>query len=209
MLVVIVVILILAAILAPALSKGREIGRTAKCANNLRQLQVAYMNNFGANEYYPRCESVSSPRVNDEVYPPYTYYVHEAGWVSWREYVNGYTQSMPIVGTYDWRGTNGLQCLKRGTFWNLVNQDPTVYACPTFLMNLKGIRDALRSYSLNQKFAGGTSLYEGSSTNVLFGEDRMVTNSPYDPKFNPDTERSTVHNGKGNVVFIDGHVERR
>lgn len=209
LLVVMAVAMILVAILLPAINKARETGRRSKCASNLRQLHVAYLLGYELRERAPQCVSMWDTDDEAPTPKPWTY-VNRPGWVSWYPPpTNGETKvssTPPAAGSYDWRGTKGYACLTNGTFWSKVGSNKTVYICPTFYSSAS-VRDAMRSYAMNDAFVGGNDNYQGSALVVLFGEDRLVTNSPYNPSFNPTNDLDRPHDGKGNVIYLDGHVE--
>jgi prepilin-type N-terminal cleavage/methylation domain-containing protein/prepilin-type processing-associated H-X9-DG protein len=66
MLVVIVIILILAGLLVPAVSRVRESGRSARCGSNLRQLQIGTLGYMTDSGY--------AMPTNEWVAAPYTWY---------------------------------------------------------------------------------------------------------------------------------------
>lgn len=211
MLVVIAVIMTLAMILTPALSRAKESGRTARCASNLRQLYMAAMNSAIDGGSLPSAASSWSSNTSPA---GATRYIHNPGWVAWYNVVpNTPLLSMVPAGIYDWKGANGISSITNGAFWAIVKAKD-VYLCPTFaLRNVCGVDNAVRSYSMNSEVSGLSALMVSRPVGtVLFGDDRLVTNSPYDASFvtNEISRWHTTTNGTpaGQVVFLDGHVEK-
>ena len=211
MLVVLAVILILVLLLMPALSRAKESGRTARCASNLRQLQLAVMNYAGDGSL----PWAVSTWVGDNVIG----WTHQRGWVDWYTWPN-YPTNGPIFnnrpndGSYDWQNANGIACLTNGTLWIYANTKD-LYLCPTFaLKTVCGSKFPVRSYSMNASLSGRNVLLGGASVNILFGDDRAVATGPFDPAFTPATEIGQWHSstgrvGTGQVIYQDGHVEKR
>lgn len=213
MLVVLAVILILALLLMPALNKARESGRAARCASNLRQLQLATMNFAGAGRL-----PWSNSFWNDNGDSTWTHY---RGWVAWQTWPNypqdGKFPAKPADGTYDWQDApaakQGTRSITNGTLW-VYEKALDVYLCPTFAVrSVCGSKYPVRSYSMNAAMSGRNVLLGGATTNILFGDDRAVTNSPFDPTF-VSTEigqwhKSIKSTGAGQVIYLDGHVEKR
>lgn len=205
MLVVIAIMLILAAILVPALGRAKEFGRAARCGSNLRQLQVAVLNFAGDDGHMPRAYSSWEPDPSDMWW-------HQHGWIAFRNYSPGNDGPYAIPpnnGAYGWNGPNGYACITNGSLWSYSSHED-IYLCPTFAVpKVCGQPDAMRSYSMNTNLhrlvLGGSSM----STVVLFGDDRNVTSSPFDGAFGTN-EIATWHSGgRGQVVYADGQVEKR
>ena len=68
LLVVIAIIAILAAMLLPALSSGKEQGRRATCISNERQIYYACMLYTGDNDDYLPCGQMNAPGANTKGY---------------------------------------------------------------------------------------------------------------------------------------------
>jgi prepilin-type processing-associated H-X9-DG protein len=211
MLVVIAVIMTLAMILTPALSRAKESGRAARCATNLRQLYLAAMNSAIDGGSFPGAVSSWS---SNTISPGVTRYTHNPGWVAWYNVAPNILLNSISAGQYDWKGANGTACITNGALWSIVKVKD-VYLCPTFaLKNVCGVNNAMRSYSMNSAVSGFSMLMVSKPVGtVLFGDDRIVTNSPYDPSFATNEigqwHSATGRVGAGQVVFVDGHVEKR
>lgn len=202
MLVVVAIILVLAALLIPALGKGRESARNARCASNLRQLQLASLNMAMGSGWLPQAESTWQPDGLGG-----TYHLH--GWVAWFD-KSGLSDINGSGGTYDWSGASGYASITNGTLWGYVKSSD-VYVCPSFaLKSFCGRSDAMRSYAMvtNMSVGGANILGLQGATTALYCDDVNAKNSPYDPKCGTN-EVGLWHNGKGNVVYLDGHVERQ
>lgn len=212
MLVVIAIIAILMAILTPAISKVREYGRAARCASNLRQLQIATLNYSTDNGCLPLALSFWAQEVDGS---GSTYWKHYAGWVGFYQYPDGdvKVQAGNPGGSYDWRGNPGIGTITNGCLWGYV-KEKNVYLCPTFqLRTVCGVNDAMRSYSMNTNVSWARlGTYQASSI-ILYGDDRNITSSPYDGGFGTNaTDLGQWHSGasgggsKGFVVYGDGRV---
>jgi|GEM_PF-1699295 len=209
MLVVVAIMLLLAAILMPALNRAKEFGRAARCASNLRQLHVATLNYAGDNGQLPRCRSSWDGDLDDNWW-------HSHGWVAWYDVSGAQDKcsgAKPSDGNYQWRGVQGYATITNGTLWPYTGHQD-VYLCPTFaLPKVCGQTDAMRAYSMN---TNAHCLAIGSyraSTLVLFGDDRNITNAAasggQDGQF-AINEVAQWHSGtRGHVVYADGRVEKR
>ena len=207
LLVVVAVILLLAGLLFPVLAKVKEMGRSARCASNLRQLQVATLNFVTDHDHFP-LSTISWSQHGDGSW------WHDQGWVSWYNYPVLGPYGSPQVGAFDWHGANGLACVTNGALWGYLSTERDVFLCPTFGLKSKcGQPDAMRSYSMNSNLSDkvfvDVNITGKASTTILFGDDRNVTIAPYDVQFGTNEVGQWHNNSMGNVVCVDGHVERR
>jgi prepilin-type N-terminal cleavage/methylation domain-containing protein len=205
MLVVVAIIAILAAMLIPAISRAKEGGRAARCASNLRQLQIATMNYSTDKGGLPPALSTCSQGYNED---GSSSWVHNAGWVAWQNYSNGQTSASQFTGQYAWNGSSALGTISNGCLWPYL-KEKDVYLCPTFaLRTVCGQSDAMRSYALNTNASGVIIGAYNASTMVLFGDDLNVRNSPYDGAFATNEVARWHSAGKGFVVYGDGRVDK-
>ena len=218
MLLVIAIILILAALLYPVFLGARETGYASTCQNNLHQLQIAVENYASDNTRYPPAVSVTWKDVDGNWW-------HRHGWVSWADWtVEGTaTPVTPVTapGTphfgYSWRTgdtPNGNLCISNGCLWTYVNKEKGVYLCPTFAQKkVCGWTDAVRSYCMNTNLDWRNLFDPGilPSQMILFGDAKLSAAAPtkYDSVFLPPADVAKYHRtARGNVVYLDGHVER-
>ena len=219
MLVVVLIIGILAAMLLPVLSKVKEYGRTVRCGSNLRQLQMATLN-YAIDHDGNLPESVSywHPETDNTK-------THWQGWVAWYDKVPG--DKSGSGGTYAWfdalAGVDGLafKSITNGSLWTYVNS-ADIYLCPTFAQNKVCNKAApRRSYSMNSYITSDPTIIGAKSTVLLgmksimlFGDDAQLLGAETDSCMTTN-QVGTWHSndpkisGKGYVVYVDGHVERR
>jgi prepilin-type N-terminal cleavage/methylation domain-containing protein/prepilin-type processing-associated H-X9-DG protein len=242
LMVVLLVIGLLAGLLYPAISRAREKGRQAQCANNLKELHAAvtsYLSNSGGR--YPFATTYKYKEM-DELF-------HERkGWVGPR--VSIATDSAGAVGNVDmWDdGTfKGSTCITNGTLYPYVT-DKRIYACPTFVRDFTAInktrvpvRNYVMNWNLNWKniytVKNGSKIMLFTELNhsqqfekttvtlnwILSGLDNSfpavsASEKMYSTRCTDGALENTgsatpleaiaaYHNGKGNVVFADGHIE--
>jgi prepilin-type N-terminal cleavage/methylation domain-containing protein/prepilin-type processing-associated H-X9-DG protein len=209
MLVVVAIIMVLAALLFPALGRVRESGRMVRCSSNLRQLYFATMN-FTADGTMPSAITGWYQGGDD-------LWCLRHGWITWSTWTD-YPTNSPTgkaskpsdSDTYVWENATpaclGTICITNGSLWGYV-KGIDVYVCPTH-KTLKGCNNAVRSYSMSTALSYMRFFDVKSTMQVLFGDDGSITNSPYDGQFTTN-EVARWHTGKGNVVYMDGHVEQR
>jgi len=215
LLVVIAIILVLAGLVFPIYSKMMESARSTRCVSNLRQLQVAAMNYAGGGKLPYAASWVEEHR---DIYTGQLLSVeHHAGWVSWINHTDG--ESKPtdtFTKTYGWQtDDSGTNSIMRGTLWGAA-RNLEIYRCPTVARN-KNCSKSVRSYSMNAPAGSVSILGAGGTLMVLFGEDATLPatgtvsgqsqDATHDGSFLTNNVWQ-IHNGKGNVVYIDGHIEK-
>lgn len=236
--VVILVIGILAALLLPAITKGKEKARNANCKSNLRNLQIAAMNFAYANNSLPYAESAETTDINNK------YYKNRTGWIDWTDY-NNTGKTTPDPGITRWWGAKGKTNIINGTLWPYTGESMRVYLCPTFArkevcgtaapdgttFDVSNV--AVRSYAMNTQLSGAAIIGMANASRYLLFSDMSETNrlgatniayrgmrnnntdawrgalygTPYPGQQYPYRAVATFHDGKGNAVFLDGHVE--
>lgn len=204
LLVVVAIIIALAGMLMPALYRARESGRSAKCANNLRQLQVATYNFITDRGGLPRPRSSWNYNRID------ANWTHSAGWIAFSNRPDGFvaTSAAQTNVGYGWNGPAGVGSITNGTLWTY-SLSLDVYLCPTFNQkNVCGTNDAKRSYSMVETNLNVNFFSSQMVRYPLYAEDVNVRNPPYDGSMTGTNEYAKWHTGKGNVVFLDGHVEK-
>jgi prepilin-type processing-associated H-X9-DG protein len=258
MLVVISILAILFAILAPVVVRAREHGRITQCASNLKQLHdasMAYMMDQPRDRGMFLLPYAYSSRARDN---NHNWYQDHVGWVNWFAW---YPPENRDLATY-WRGPNAVTCLTNGALWSYMGSSPAglsyanfayvakakVYTCPTFMMlySTNSIDEyrVWRSYWMNEMVSGKSSTDLGGASRMVMFADGSVgarengmnlsqrglcdegpaagnVRARHSPGWDGCLDASTTnaaglppehigayHLGKGNAVFVDGHVER-
>jgi prepilin-type N-terminal cleavage/methylation domain-containing protein/prepilin-type processing-associated H-X9-DG protein len=180
LLVVIAIIAILAAMLLPVLNRGKEAGRAAVCGSNMRQLGLA------ATMY---------SQDNKSVLPDF---------LGWLQAMAGQTN----------------RDLTTGELYPYLKSKP-VYLCPTDQLALGSKPPGSTrtySYAMNCILChdNDTSKFVDPTQTLLFMEPDLATNDfsglvgpvPWMGRTPQSNALSSRHNGCGNLVFCDFHVER-
>lgn len=216
LLVVIAVIAILASILVPAVRKVREGAHETKCASNLRQIGVGvgmFVNDHKG--YFPALNDGNEPGEQ----------------IPWFEQLRPYLKGLGLAVTdpievvhcpsaeYYMENDSGTRSNTHGYGWNpnLIpdtridseGNKPSAYrainvARPGEVILLADAGQRVSSGWAFGYFAfGGSKLYDaGTADNVLSdGYFQVYGASADNPNF------SARHGGRGNVLFVDGHIE--
>jgi prepilin-type N-terminal cleavage/methylation domain-containing protein/prepilin-type processing-associated H-X9-DG protein len=210
LLVVIAIIVILAALLLPALSRAKGAARRVSCASNLHQLGVAlrlYVDDF---RKYP----VYGGRVSFSTLPP--------------NYRTTYWDYMLLGFVHD----NLATYLCPGQFptnynvwtnWTLVDATPTIWPNRSYGYNPhgwgQGFGDQGRGRGLGGQ-AGFNGVPVFTSESQVVAPADMIAMADYDPTVDDDhdgdlhpdqlyslTLTGLHHSRSANVVFCDAHVE--
>lgn len=206
LLVVIAIIAILAGLLLPSLAKAKNTARRTACVNNLRQWGVALILHLHDNEERLPRESFGTGTVLNN-------------WAQVKDPTNfdvWYNALPPLMGqsrAADYFG-------RRGAFY----ERESFFHCPAARFpkgHLQG-NNPLFSLAMNSKLieAPRTSLRASEirqpANTVMFLENLLAEETPVDPAQStsdlgqPSSYASRFvarHDRRGNLVFVDGHVE--
>ena len=203
MLVVIALIGILAALLFPALGRSRESARTISCAVNLKQLHQAVANAEGDGvAVYGTCEW----KFDDGK----LLWEHTHGWIGSSVRSDCTNAASHTPAKFGWEGPIGLASITNGALYPYAKGGKNTYLCPSHARSCKA-PSPYRSYSsaiTNAFNYSGDEEYKARK--VLFSEDATLfgtTNSMADGLM-ATNQVSKNHSGKGNVMFLDGHLEQ-
>ncbi|HEX8237519.1 MAG TPA: DUF1559 domain-containing protein [Abditibacteriaceae bacterium] len=194
-LIVLVIIAILAGILLPVFARVREGARATSCASNLKQLGMAFTQ-------YTADYNQRFPGAGD-----YLDWSSGGHWVAGAD--SGLNAAMTDAVTGELTGKTAL--VEQGALWPYVKSD-AVYICPS---NPTG-REKRLSYSMNCAVAFMSNARIRSASEIVLLVDEDNANSGYFHAVNPDAASTVgistdaltqVHNGGGNLLFVDGHVK--
>ncbi len=132
LLVTVMILLILAGLILPAIRSARERSRDILCKNNLKQLQVAAMSYaVGGDGSLPFARSTEHYIAGRS---PRQWTKYRTGWIDWINYAehndNGANSIEP--GETPWWGADGLTCITNGTLWQYV-KSTKAYSCPEWI----------------------------------------------------------------------------
>lgn len=198
-LVVLVIITLLAAIALPIMSKVKEAGRRVACTNNLNQLGLGfrqYLQDYGR---YPGPGNFQA-------------------WGNGGHWVAGVNDDLTCTGknclaevTPPYKATGAQAKVEQGALYEYV-KEPKVYFCPS---NADGA-DKRLSYSMNCALAGLRVNKIAAPQDIILLVDEETANDGYfyatdnsaSGAGGTSTDALTVmHNGGGNLLFVDGHVK--
>ena len=212
LMVVFAIIAALAALLLPALRQAQQQGRATVCKSNMRQVGLGIMlYSDDNNDYLPWAGAVDSNREPDWVFggqlnintkDPSTWLAADFGFHAESGSVFNYVSGMPRAVPHD---ENFKQVFK-------------VYRCPS----TGDLGERLRvNFSMNAwldpnqnkvrgKGALTTAIVNPSQKVMLVNENPdYMKDAAFDPddKSATDNDLFTLHLGRANAAFIDGHLE--
>ena len=223
-LVVLAIIAVLTAILLPVLSRVRENGRKVACASNLQQLGLAFQQyNADWNGRYPLAGL-------------YTDFASTKGWdtTSTASWVGG-TYNEPIAQIGAGPGfSKPIENASSPTGYNIAlpekgslfpySKEKSIYVCPS---NIDGRKKQL-SYTMNCALSNLSSFKIRQPAEIVLLVDEQEANDGYFFATNNNTATpqspgatavasgafgdskdalEDIHNGGGNLLFVDGHVK--
>jgi prepilin-type N-terminal cleavage/methylation domain-containing protein/prepilin-type processing-associated H-X9-DG protein len=227
LLVVIAIIAILAAMLLPSLSKAKEAGRATVCRSNMRQLtlgMILYADDH--QDYLPWPGGVNRNLDPDWVWGGQSDTAPNNP-QAWAGSSYGFHPEAGSIYLY----ATGAQRVTRAEYYQggsvtayeraHTNLIAPVYLCPSSGRQGKALRV---NFSMNQRLEPDEELSNGQRTGsrgvtqasvrepsqklLLINEDpATMRNASFYPMGTAAEGVFTVHNGKINIAFIDGHLE--
>ncbi len=212
LLVVIAIIAILASMLLPALSKARAAAQAIKCVGNLKQINLGFT--MYAGDYNGGIMTAFYGSDGGGTFYPYTLIYGTGKWTGMNPWVDlGYLPfdasdgfnlgSSAALGTCPsatprTEGNIGEYCYGATIDWRLVNTD--VLATPA----------APAGQYNGYYYVLNTSAAKDPSRNVTIADSSLANGQQYSVLHAWSTSYGILgarHNGKGNIGFIDGHVQ--
>ena len=189
LLVVIAIIAILASLLLPALSRGKEMAQKTRCANNLKQLMLGVaMYTSDYDDYFPCVYDATVGTGQDS---------GTNAWIFFAQF-----------------GKPAKFDPRRGTLFNYASSAP-VFECPTDRArsgNSYALNAKLSQETEIKGFHAGirVATVRSPSATLLFLEESApdALDSTNDSYFDPRNDRSSArHRGGANFGFCDGRVQ--
>ncbi len=213
LLVVISIIAVLAALLLPALNKAKEQGRSALCKSNMRQLTLGILLYTDENDlWFPWPGDVNTDRDPDWVWGGQPT-INPNNPVSWAAPDFGFRADAGAVYTYV---TTQSRISKTSYNKSKMTNGYPVYRCPS----TGKLGESLRvNFSMNGWLNPGkpgatpkgvlqTAVVNPVEKVLLVNEDpTTMKNASFYPGGSSGSGNFTMHNGRVNVGFIDGHLE--
>lgn len=190
-LIVIGIIGILMAVLAPHVTGGTESARAAKCMANLGNLAKAVHLSGQATGYWPLAGSLETMETVQKSGGKFELkYSQIRGWISWNS--SGYTSSKHKSSTtwytsaycQDKRNNRrlGELLIEKGSIWPYMSGSMTCYVCPEHVKAMKRDSKPCWSYVMNSEFDWDTAKGEDlprdgddHSWRNYFGKDNNVS----------------------------------
>ena len=190
LLVVIAIIAILASMLLPALSKARAAAQTIKCKSNLKQIGLAMtMYSMDYNDHAPRGNWSSDPNY--------------VAWSDAAAYYAAVANGLPATTTIRWWDSKLFFCPSNsGTAddWSM-GCSPSL-ADATSITRISNPSEVLWISDKNGNIAGSQGMIGRPRASAFgAGELENFLGGPY-----RNYPEAYLHNGKVNVLYIDGHV---
>lgn len=195
LLTVIAIIGILAAILIPTVGKVRDSAKRSVCLSNMRQISMAML-------MFADDNNGVLPTLGDDWALP-------TDWIQWRNDGQNHDIEKSVIIPY-LGGSFSEDIYRCPSDENILNNsdNPVAGWAPyRYSYSMNAILDPLgRGHSLAQRIQGRIYNIEETTRIIMLGEEERPNNSGYHPWSNADrlTQR---HGGKGNVSFVDGHVQ--
>ncbi len=194
LLVVIAIISILASMIFPSFARAREMARRTSCASNMKQIF------FGFTQYI---------QDNDERYPKAGNFQNWGDGGHWVAGVNS-TADDGAPGALaglaaPFKPTGAKALIAQGALFPYV-KSTQIFVCPS---NRDG-RETGLSYAMNCALSGSAEFSVQSNTEVALLVDEAYPADGYfwaDAKDTSSDQLTQVHNGGGNLGFVDGHVK--
>ncbi len=222
LLVVIAIVGVLAALLLPAVSRGREQGQSVQCLNNSRQLGLAwilYADDHGGR-LVPNCSGSRSG--TDEISPSWS-----GGWLDF----SSRSDNINIAYLVDENFRNGA---KLGPYI----QNPGVFRCPADRSQVRILErtyNRVRTYSMNSyangiRWGGPRGDWQSAEWITFRRYSEIVRPAPSQLWIMMDEREDSIndgyfsfaigegkiidypgsyHGGSANINFADGHTEKK
>lgn len=204
LLVVIAIIGVLAGLLLPVLARGKGKARSINCSGNIKQLGMAFTMYLGENNDdfpAPGSKTLIGPMAED--------------WIHWQKDRDVRQSAIARFISSDVFTTNLFRCASDFDALKLEQNratNPYIYSFSFTSYRVTndvnaGMALALDSTKRKVLPFSLHSVVNPSAKIVLVEEDRKgegLNDGRWIPTINPV---STRHNGKGNVAFVDGHVQ--